>query len=478
MPDDEEKLQLRLDVERFKRMIKTKDEMIEEMEHELAKFTKMNMSDLGISERERELREKLCEFQNECDAKTAQLVEKDAEIELLKKEVNRLEISNRELVDRMDQTTLDVNETANSFSEEELLKMSAEMEIYKHELVKLHEENAGLRKELIGMKENYENTLAHVSSLENHIKGRNEEIEKLEGELFDLRNRGEHAAKGNSIFAEAMEAEQKLEEDLRTVYKEKLMLQRMMKRLQMEKEDAEHRARTALNRAVVARETISEADFNEMKGLRDKIRDLEQEKTHLWEKLFIKLKSAPKKDTNPIIMSFFDGFKCSIESMKTSQNTTAKQLEQLIVKHSILKLSEEQLKRENENLRAEIEALKYKLSQNRNGEKSTKPFTPKPPVPVYKPSFFSKAVVSKEAGIEKPMANVTLNSSRREPKENDENVDVGKTPMAAERRRQAILERNLKPTVQYNYVTLTNAADAVQGFKPPLLTSTPKKSEP
>lgn len=107
MPDDEEKLQLLAvtfyhfiyyqlnlifqDVERLKKILRQKDEMLEEMEDDLKNQGKPCSSKLSLEERAQELSEQLRDLHVEMDGKNATILDRDALIDSLRSEIDKLE---------------------------------------------------------------------------------------------------------------------------------------------------------------------------------------------------------------------------------------------------------------------------------------------------------------------------------------------------------------------------------------------------
>ena len=85
-----------------------------------------------------------------------------------------------------------------------MIRISEECEKFKEVASTLYEQNRELKKEAVELREEHDSAMGHVKNLESHIKTNEEEIARLEGEVFDLKNsnQGKHASTGNSIFAE------------------------------------------------------------------------------------------------------------------------------------------------------------------------------------------------------------------------------------------------------------------------------------
>ncbi|PIC28286.1 hypothetical protein B9Z55_020257 [Caenorhabditis nigoni] len=475
MPDDEEKLQLRADVERFKRAIRQKDEMIEEMENELNSYGKQPVSNGKAEAREKELAGQMRDLQFEMDGKDATIHEQTELISSLKVEIDKLEKTNRELMNRS--VCVDSDES-NLLDESQMLRISEECEKLKELASALGEENLELKKDAVTLREDYESAVEHVKSLESHSRTKEEEITRLEGELFDLRNSctGKFANTGNSIFAEAMDAERKLEEDLKTLYREKQSLMGMVKRLTMEKEEAEERARSHMNRGLVVRNAINHIDVQELNRLNKRVRQLETEKSHFWEKIFIKMRSIPKKELGALIVGHFGAFKCSIENMSEGYDELMKKNEQHVTTIRGLQQEIDTQRVKIEQLTFDVECLERKLRSSAADSEPEDPQLRAPLQPITnaaRPSFFVKPKkTNPEPSLEmsmsnmmmtpqKPSAQITCRSTVK--KEDDELSEW------AERRLKAKAEKkSATPAAKYNFVKLTAPAPSNK-FKPAVL---------
>lgn len=162
-----------------------------------------------------------------------------------------------------------------------------------------------------------------------------------------------------------MEAERKLEGDLLTLFGENQALKTVIRRLDNEKNEAEEKARIAMNRIVV-RSAINDVDVEEMRRLRERVRELEMERTHLWERLFIKMKSIPKRELGSLIAGYFESFKCSIISMKNGQDELMKKNEKYVTTIRGLQQENENLKGRIEQLEFDIDSLNRKLKSAAN----------------------------------------------------------------------------------------------------------------
>lgn len=471
MLDDDEKLQLRADVERFKKAIRQKDEMIEEMENELNNHGKASYSDGKAEAREKELNVKIRDLQFEMDGKDVTIHEQTDLIFSLRNEIDKLEKSNRELANRSDTNESD---ESNSFVETEMLRISEECEKFKEVAATLYEQNLELKKEAIELKEEHDAAVDHVKSLESHIKTKEDEIARLEGEVFDLKNsnHGEHASSGNSIFAEAMEAERKLEEDLKIIFREKQALMVMVKRLTVEKEDAEERARAFMTRGLVVRNAINHIDVEEMRRLRARVQQLETERTHFWERLFIKMKTVPKREIGSIMAGYFESFKCSIASVTGGFEEIMKKNEQYVTTIRGLQQEIENQRVKIEQLQFDFECAERKLRSAVNTDSENPQLrAPLKPMDNSRPSFFVKpkkaepvtqlnlSMSNMLTTPQKPAVMITSNSTAKKEDASD----------WAERRLKAKAEKkSATPAARYNYITL-KAPSAATKFKAAVL---------
>uniref|UniRef100_A0A1I7T4S4 Kinesin motor domain-containing protein n=2 Tax=Caenorhabditis tropicalis TaxID=1561998 RepID=A0A1I7T4S4_9PELO len=479
MPDDEEKLQLRADVERFKKTIRQKDEMIEEMENELNNRGKSPVSNGKAEAKEKELSSQIRDLQFEMDGKDATIHEQTDLINTLRDEIDKLEKTNRELINR---SYCAESDESSSFVETELLRISEECEKFKEVASSLFEQNVELKKEAVELREEHDAAVDHVRSLESHIKTKEEEITRLEGEVFDLRNssQGKHASSGNSIFAEAMEAERKLEEDLKLLFREKQSLMTMVKRLTLEKEDAEDRARNCIDRGRVVRQAMSHIDVEEMRRLRTRVHQLESERTHLWERLFIKMKSIPKRELGSLIASYFDSFKCSIASMKGGFEELLKKNEQYVTTIRGLQQELENQRGKVEQLEFDVECAERKLRSAANVELENPQLrAPLKPMNTARPSFFVKPKkIDSTTSLETSMSSMLMTPQK--PYNPIAASSTAKTEASdwAERRQKAKAEKkSATPAQHFNYVKL---AAPVPKFKAAVLQmpSSPTDSNP
>ncbi|CCD61463.1 Spindly-like protein spdl-1 [Caenorhabditis elegans] len=468
MPDDEEKLQLLADVERLKKILRQKDEMLEEMEDDLKNQGKPCSSKLSLEERAQELSEQLRDLHVEMDGKNATILDRDALIDSLRSEIDKLEKINKEFANG---SVIPEHDDSNSFGESEMLRISEDCQKYKETATALYERNAELEKEAVNLKDEIESMMDHIRDLKNHMETRDEEIARLEGELFDERNshEGKLAARGNSMFSEVIDAERKVEEDLKVLHGENRALKGMVKRLRMEVEEVEERLRSSTKRFNVTRMTTSDIDVKEMRRLRDRVCHLETERVHLWERMFIKMRSIPKREVGALITGYFKSFELSIASVKGGFDGLMKDNEKYV---TIIR----GLQQEVENLKADIVQLQFdnKCAHRKAAPVVNKDFehpllaAPLKTLNNGRPSFFIKpknvepmpqlghSLSSIAVTPQKPAAKFTTRSSIKDD-----------TSEWAERRMKAQAEKKLAtPTPRYNYIKLS---EPVPKFKPAVL---------
>lgn len=471
MPEDEEKLQLLADVERFKKAIRQKDEMIEEMEHELNNLGKTPQSDGRAEAREKELAITIRDLQFEMDGKDATIHNQTDIISSMREEIDKLEKTNRELINRADCSESD---ESHSFVESEMLRISDECEKFKELANTLGEENLDLKRAALELKEEYESACEHVKILESHSKTKEEEIMRLEGEVFDLKNSatGKFSSTGNSIFAEAMDAERKLEDDLKILFREKQSLMGMVKRLNMEKEDAEERARSNMNRGLVVRNAINHIDVQELTRLNTRLRQLETERFQFWEKMFIKMKSIPRRELGSMFQGYFESFKCSITNMQSGYDELMKKNEQHIITIRGLQQEIDTLQAKNEQLTFDVELLQRKLRSSGNCELDNPQLrAPLKPMNNARPSFFVKPKIADPAPpLETSLSNMMMTPQKPSPQPMCRSTaKKDETSEWAERKLKAKAEKkSATPAPRYNFVKMSAPVSSTK-FKPAVL---------
>ncbi|CAI5437579.1 unnamed protein product [Caenorhabditis angaria] len=324
MLESEEILQLRADLEKMRRMLKNKDDMIEEMELEISNLSKNSNNVTNDCGKEKEWNEQIRKLHLEVEDKATIVAQKDLLVSNLEKEVERLECSNRELVNRdLDDETFHTNANI----ENELAKVKDENSQLHEILDKLVEEHETTKKDLAQLREEYEAASEHIKTLEYDFNQCREEKERIESELFAYQNGNMKMAKrGNSIFTEAMDAERRLESELKVLYAENQKLKAAVKRLEEEKEEAEM---MAIGEIRIQSQLCSSNDYYELVQIRQKNADYESEKLILWTKFFEKAKNASTKDIGLLVKGYIDGFKCSIGKMKENYQETLKANQEL-----------------------------------------------------------------------------------------------------------------------------------------------------
>lgn len=471
MPDDEEKLQLRADVERYKKAIQHKDEVLKDMENVINDLEKAPKSDGSAQAREKELTGQIRDLQVEMDGKDATIHDQTDLIFSLRVEIDKLEKSNRELITRPECTESD---DSHSFLDSEMLRISEECDHFKVIANDLRERNLEMERAAVELKEEYESVCEHVKNLESHSKTKEEEIMRLEGEVFDLKNSntGKFSNTGNSIFAEAMEAERKLEEDLKVLFREKQALMGMVKRLTVEKEDAEERARSHLNRGLVVRNAINHIDVQELNRLNTRLRQLETERFQFWGKMFIKIKSIPKKELGPMIVGYFESFKCSMASMTGGYDELMKKNEQHIITIRGQQQEIETQRVKIEQLTFDNECLERKLRSAVNCELDNPQLrAPLKPMNNSRPSFFVKPKKTDSVPpLETSMSNMMMTPQKPSPQLMCRSTaKKEETSEWAERRLKAKAEKkSATPAPRYNYVQMS-APVANNKFKAAIL---------
>ncbi|VDN07120.1 unnamed protein product [Thelazia callipaeda] len=220
----EENQQLLQDLTRLQALIKSRDEYLADTESEVAKLrseiAEINSCKSGYLEME----QKLSLLRAEVDEKTGMLLQRQQEVQDLKKILVSKE---RELQEVSKKPETIVPHTPNKFSESEQTKLKEKMVILYIELesekIVMAEEISILQEKLLFTNRNLENERSRVEELTTICNGYKHDVDELKvlcNELtskLENSNKSKMAKKGNSMFFEFVDERVKLEKDLLTL---------------------------------------------------------------------------------------------------------------------------------------------------------------------------------------------------------------------------------------------------------------------
>ncbi|CAD6187632.1 unnamed protein product [Caenorhabditis auriculariae] len=353
----EEVLQLRADLERHKKNIALKDEMLEDLELELNQLKLSLRGNISAVEHETEikkLKETINNLHSDCHTKDDQIARLSKDLTFAQGELqNVYDSAPKSITDR----TLDDSNESNSDKleielksvSEQLAKMHEDCESAKHEAVLFQNEVRHLR-------EADEHNQHIVAELRSTLRKTQEEVTRLEGELFETRHNDSHKKQGNSIFSEAIEAERRLEDDLKRLFKENRALKQKIFQLKSDLEDAEIRALDAGNGNIYRKERSNE-DWLEIEELRSKVQSLEREKMSYWIQFSALARKCDLKKMPGLVASQISTIDVKMKSLATSYDGTMEKYNQMAKMDRFMKINVQKLEKQLLSVESERKRL-------------------------------------------------------------------------------------------------------------------------